>query len=456
MLAPRFLISAAHKSSGKTVVSTGLAAALAARGRKIATFKKGPDYIDPMWLRAASKRPCYNLDFNIMDAGEIAEFFASRAHNADISLIEANKGLFDGVAADGSDSNAALAKALCLPVILVIDTNGMTRGIAPLLLGYQAFDKEVNIAGVILNRVGGARHEAKLREAVARYTDLPVIGAVWHNTDLAIGERHLGLTTPAETGELDTIIAKIGTIIANSVDLDRLESIAATASSLPEAGMPAATPAPDVRIAIAQDQAFGFYYPDDLEAFAQAGAELVPFNTLTDPVLPKVDGLFIGGGFPEMFIAELSANESLRTSLRHAIEGGLPTYAECGGLMYLCRSLLHQGVNGAMVGVIKADAVMQKRPQGRGYCAFSNDTPLLWETSKHPQKAHEFHYGRLENIGDNPVFARKISRGHGVDGQHDGLVVYNALAGFCHLRTSPSDPWPARFVEFVRNNKPQR
>ena len=177
---PRFMISAAHKSSGKTVVSTGLAAAFRAAGDDIRTFKKGPDYIDPMWLAAASGRPCYNLDFNTMTRQSIAPFLAARAGTGPgtLSLVEANKGLHDGVCADGSDSNAELAKLLGLPVVLVIDTLGMTRGIAPLLTGYTAFDHDVNIAGVILNRVGGARHEGKLRRAVETYSDIPVIGSV--------------------------------------------------------------------------------------------------------------------------------------------------------------------------------------------------------------------------------------------------------------------------------------
>lgn len=452
MRAPRFLISAAHKSSGKTLVSTGLAAALSARGRTVATFKKGPDYIDPMWLGAAANGRCYNLDFNIMDASEIGRFFTKYA-SSEMSLIEANKGLYDGVAADGSDSNAALAKALGLPVILVIDTSGMTRGIAPLLLGYRAFDPKVNIAGVILNKIGGARHEAKLRRAVATYTDLPVIGAVGNNPALAIGERHLGLSTPAESGGLDTLIAEIGSVIAASVDIDALERIAATAPALPAPPAPEFRPKADVKIAIARDTAFGFYYPDDLEAFAAAGAELVRFNTIKDPNLPEVDGLFIGGGFPEMFIPELSANTSLRADIRNAIKAGLPTYAECGGLMYLCRSLRHEAKQADMVGVIKADAVMHARPQGRGYAQFNNRTSHPWGGDQQLQNAHEFHYARLENADANLSFVRDISRGHGIDGLHDGVIIHNALAGFCHLRSSPSQPWVAHFVEFVRQKK---
>lgn len=451
--APRFLIAAAHKSSGKTVVSTGLAAALTARGLKVATFKKGPDYIDPMWLGAATGRPCYNLDFNTMNGDEIASFFASRAAMADISLVEANKGLFDGVAMDGSNSNAAMARLLGLPVILVIDTNGMTRGIAPLLLGYQAFDPAVNIVGVILNKVGGPRHEAKLREAVETYTDMKVVGAVQRNPVLEIGERHLGLTTPAETGALGQKIGAIGKIVGGAVDLDLLIALAGAAPGLPDFPARAPDPRPNVTIAIARDRAFGFYYPDDLEAFAAAGVHLVPFDSMKDSTLPTCDGLFIGGGFPEMFVDELAANESLRADIREKIEAGLPSYAECGGLMYLCRSIRTGETTGAMVGVVPADAVMHQRPQGRGYTAFRNTERHPWPGNPETHAAHEFHYARLENTDGPLTFARRIVRGHGVDGDHDGIVMHNLLAGFCHLRATGSMPWVARFVDFVRMHK---
>ncbi len=453
MQAPRFLISAAHKSSGKTVVSTGLAAAFAARGQEIGTFKKGPDYIDPMWLSAASGRPCYNLDYNIMDDSEIVNFFASRASN-ELNLIEANKGLFDGVAVDGHDSNAALAKLLRLPVVLVIDCNGMTRGIAPLLIGYQAFDSAVNIAGIILNKVGGPRHEAKLRAAVTAYSDIPVLGAVHRHRALEIGERHLGLTTPAESGELEAMISQIGEIVGDSVDLDAVQKIAAATPALVPLRRQSPTPTADLRIAIARDQAFGFYYPDDLEAFAHAGAALVPFNALKDPILPPdIDGLFIGGGFPEMFIKELEANHTLRADISRAIAAGLPTYAECGGLMYLCRTLRHGDLTGQMVGVVAADAVMHPRPQGRGYAGFTDTLAHPWSREPQPQNAHEFHYARLENADPGIDYARDIHRGYGIDGTHDGVIVNNTLAGFAHLRSTESQPWVARFTNFVRAYK---
>ncbi len=460
MRAPRFLVSAAHKSSGKTVISTGLAAAFRARGRRLACFKKGPDYIDPMWLGAAAGAPCYNLDFNVQDARELRDFLARRAAGAEMSLIEANKGLFDGVAADGSDSNAALARLLGLPVVLVIDTTGMTRGIAPLLRGYLDFEPGLEIAGVILNRVGGPRHEAKLRAAVAEHTGLEVVGAVHRHPALEIGERHLGLTTPGESGGLEARIARIGALVADGVDLEALERIAARAPDLPApSGPPGPAPAaalarPGPRIAIARDRAFGFYYPDDLEAFAGAGAELVAFDTLRDAALPEaIDALFIGGGFPEMFIPELAANTPLLADIRARLGAGLPAYAECGGLMYLSRSIRNGDMAGDMVGLIPGDAVLHPRPQGRGYTRFADLPDHPWGRPGAARPAHEFHYARLENLAPGIPLLRRVERGHGIDGTRDAVLVGNTVAGFIHLRATGADPWVSRFVAFVRESR---
>ncbi len=442
----RFFIAAAHKSSGKTVVSTGLAAALSAR-QDVRCFKKGPDYIDPMWLSAASGHPCYNLDFNTMPAPELRTLFTSRAQG-DIALIEANKGLYDGMDVAGSDSNAALAKTLKAPVVLVIDTVGMTRGIAPLLLGYRAFDPDINIAGVILNKLGGPRHEGKLRAAVEAYTDIPVIGAVGRSPALEIGERHLGLTTPSESGEFGRMIAEIGKIVGSAVDLATLRRIAASAPRLTAAKPATVAAGRKVKIAIARDTAFGFYYADDLEALKAAGAELVFFNTLTDAQLPKVDGLFIGGGFPETCMESLAANTTLRADIKAKIKAGLPTYAECGGLMYLCQSLTWHGETKPMVGVVKGDAVMNARPQGRGYTKLKS-LGGMWPKGS-DVLAHEFHYARVDNLPADTRFAYQVERGHGIDGKNDGVLAHNMLAGFCHLRHSAATPWATRFVAFVR------
>lgn len=448
--APRFMIAAAHKSSGKTVVSAGLAAAFRAAGDDIATFKKGPDYIDPMWLAAASGRPCYNLDFNAMQRTAIAPFLAGRARG--LSLIEANKGLYDGVEPDGSDSNAALAKLLDLPVVLVIDTAGMTRGIAPLLMGYQAFDRGVNIAGVILNKVGGVRHEGKLRAAVETYTGLPVLGAVRRDAGLEIGERHLGLTTPGELGTRDEIIARLGAVMRDQVDLEALRRVAASAPPLQARPLakPAARPGEGLRIGIARDAAFGFYYPDDLEAFEAAGATLIPVDMTRDTALPEIDGLFIGGGFPEMRAAELSANTGMRASVRAALDAGMPAYAECGGLMYLSQSIDWNGESQPMVGFIPGRSVMHRTPQGRGYVRYDCTDANPWGSAGRGIRAHEFHYASLDGLPEGLTWARQIRRGHGTDGTRDAIVIGNTVAGFIHLRNTGDAPWVLGFLDFVR------
>jgi len=452
----RFLISAAHKSSGKTTVSIGLSAALTARGLKVQPFKKGPDYIDPMWLSAATGRACRNLDFYLMRREEIQTMFARYTQDADIALVEGNKGLYDGLELDGSNSNAALAKLLHLPVILVIDTRGMIRGVAPLLLGYQAFDREVNIAGVILNHVGGSRHESKLRAVVEHYTDVPVLGCVQHDKALGIVERHLGLMPSNEAESGSQHIAEIGRLIGAQVDMERLIKIAESAPPLvlPRQPNPTQSTPPTLRIGIAQDAAFGFYYADDLDGLRAAGAELVPFSPIKDKQLPRVDALFLGGGFPEVFARELEANQSLRTEIHAAIEAGMPTYAECGGLMYLARSITWQGKKHHMAGVVPADVVMHEKPVGRGYVRLKETANFPWPSDSPPTSvmAHEFHYSSLENLPPNLNYAYEVERGYGIDGKRDGLVYKNLLAAYTHLRSLEGYNWAARFVASVRRH----
>lgn len=458
---PRLLISAAHKSSGKTTVSIGLCAAFRARGSKIQPFKKGPDYIDPMWLSVASGRPCRNLDFFMMGEDEIVSEFQRHSAGADISLIEGNKGLYDGLNLDGSNSNAALARLLHAPVVLVIDARGMTRGIAPLILGYQAFDRDINIAGVILNNLGGARHESKLRAVIEHYTDVPVIGAVHHDKRLEIVERHLGLMPSNELEAATRRVNEIGELIGAQVDLDRLLEIATSAPQLPTCKYQSTqeiNPASQtkVRIAWAKDKAFGFYYADDLDALRAAGAELVPLDTLQDQHLPDVDGLFIGGGFPELFMTELEANMTLRTEIGQAIEKGMPVYAECGGLMYLARTMTWNGETHRMVGAIPGDVIMHEKPVGRGYIQLSETGKSPWPVSQKtlPEtevRGHEFHYSSLDNLDTRRLkFAYKVKRGHGIDGVHDGIVYKNMLASYAHLRSLGGNNWADRFVSFVR------
>jgi cobyrinic acid a,c-diamide synthase len=460
----RLLVSAAHKSSGKTTVTLGLCAALSAQGHRVQPFKKGPDYIDPMWLSRAAGRPCLNLDAYLMDEATLLRSVGEAASGADLAIVEGNKGLYDGLALDGSNSNAALARLLGAPVLLVIDARGMTRGIAPLILGYQAFDRGIRIGGVILNRLGGARHEAKLRAVIEHYTDVPVLGAIAEDERLAVNERHLGLMPCAEVDDAQARVQAIGRIVASQVDLPAVRALAATAGALPQAtAVPPTTgvtvaPPMRVRIGIAQDRAFGFYYPDDLAALQAAGAELVPIDTLHDRQLPPIDGLFIGGGFPEACLDALEANTAMRSQLRAAIEAGLPTYAECGGLMYLSRSISWQGRTARMVGVIPGDAVMQRKPVGRGYVHLQETAHMPWAPraggpAAAELRGHEFHHSSLENLDPTLAFAYRVQRGHGIDGLHDGVLIHNLLASYAHLRSAAGTDWVPRFVDFVRRER---
>lgn len=452
----RFLISAAHKSSGKTTVSIGLAAALRARGLVVQPFKKGPDYIDPLWLGLAAGRACRNLDFFLSADDEIRAQFARFGHDADVCLVEGNKGLYDGLALDGANSNAALARLLNLPVVLVLDARGMTRGIAPLILGYQAFDRQIRIAGVILNRLGGSRHESKLRAVIEHYTDVPVLGAIHENEHLALIERHLGLMPVNEAPAAGPRIADIAGRIAAQVDLDALLKVSRDDTPLPPPAPRQAAAGAPLRLAIARDEAFGFYYADDLDALAAAGATLVPFDTLRDTSLPACDALLIGGGFPESFLDALEANTALRASVRAAIEAGLPTYAECGGLMYLARSIAWQGKVRRMVGVIPGDVTMHEKPVGRGYVVLAATARHPWRAAAKqakPLRAHEFHYSSLDHLAADVQFAYDVKRGHGIDGAHDGIVYKNLLASYTHLRSTGDCDWPSRFVDFARRCK---
>jgi cobyrinic acid a,c-diamide synthase len=443
-------ISAAHKSSGKTTLSLGLCALFESQNLKVQSFKKGPDYIDPIWLKHASGQNCYNLDFWTQTHDEIKMLFNQYNAKSDISIIEGNKGLYDGIKVEGGDSNADLAKLLNIPVILVIDVLGITRGVAPLLKGYQLFDEEVNIAGVILNKAVSERHATKVRQAVEYYSDIPVLGVVARSNDLIIDERHLGLIPANEENKSKQIIDKVSALIKKQVDYDKVLKISNNHKQKKEKRKTIlissiTTNKKPLKIAVAQDKVFGFYYKDDFETFKNYGVELVFFDTLKSTELPQADALFIGGGFPEMFVKELSENKSLLVDIKTKIEKGLPTKAECGGLMYLCNTInnIKTDEKFKMVGVIEADITMSKKPVGRGYIE-------LEDSKKQIIKAHEFHYSKIEIFNNEYQYAYKVKRGYGIDGKKDGLKVYNLLATYAHFRHTESNLWIKDFIEFIR------
>lgn len=460
MANPRIFISAAHKSSGKTTISIGLCAALKSLDINVSPFKKGPDYIDPIWLSHAAGKPCYNLDFYTSDSEEILDTLVSHSQESDISIIEGNKGLYDGLDLDGSNSNAALAVLTKTPVILVIDSRGMTRGIAPLILGYQAFDPDIQIAGVILNNVGGSRHEGKLQRVIEHYTDVPVVGAVHKNEQLHLPERHLGLKPGNEYGEVEEKIRNIGQIIASQVDLERIQTIANSASGLSAQKKKAAINSQinNIRVAIACDRAFNFYYQDDLDAFIECGVQLIEFDAINDHKLPEdIDGLFIGGGFPETQMDKLAQNIQLKQEIRSKIENRLPVYAECGGLMYLSKSIEWRDKKAEMIGIIPTGTIMHVKPQGRGYVMMEKTTSFPWPQEESDNKiskvikAHEFHYSSLENPGKTGEYALQVLRGTGIDGKYDGIVYKNMFACFTHQRNTRSNPWVRHFTNFIKS-----
>ncbi len=480
-------IAAAHKSSGKTTLTVGMAAALARRGHEVQTFKKGPDYIDPMWLSRASGRPCYNLDFNTQTHEEIQALWRRKAPGADLALVEGNKGLFDGLDLEGADSNAALAALLDLPVVLVLDVSGITRGVAPLVLGYQAFAPELKIVGLILNKVSGARHEAKLRAVLERYTDVPVLGAVPREAGLLAPERHLGLIPPGESPEAADRITHLADVVDEHIDLSRLlvpgkKKASATegvvtcqqtkvgdrGNALGKVDPIPLSPSPHgkrrpLRIGIARDTAFGFYYADDLETFLRFGAELIPLDMLKDAHLPDVDGLFLGGGFPETHMDALADNVSLREDIARAASQGLPIHAECGGLIYLSRAIYWGARYAPMVGVIPGDIEIHERPQGRGLMRLRETGAAPWSATGNRKSpavheaheadifpAHEFHYAAFRSLdADGITFAYEVVRGAGIDGRHDGIVMGNVLAAFAHLRHTKRTPWINEFLNHV-------
>jgi cobyrinic acid a,c-diamide synthase len=329
---PRLVIAGLAGDSGKSLVSLGLIGALRGRGLAVAPFKKGPDFIDAAWLGAAADSPCRNLDSFMMPQDVILDSLVEGGACADLAVIEGNRGLFDGVDAHGSHSTAQLAKLTGAPVVLVVDVSKSTRTVAAQVLGCCMMDPDLSISGVILNRVGTARQEKVIREAVADATGVPVLGAIPRLVDQHLPSRHLGLVTAMEHPEIGETLERVAQIVADHADVPGLIELAGRAADLPVKIVPGSAPPlsdgiPTVRIGVLRDRAFSFYYPENLAALEAAGAELCEISPLADDELPAIDGLYAGGGFPEEYAAELAANRSLRQALARQIDQGLPVSA---------------------------------------------------------------------------------------------------------------------------------
>jgi cobyrinic acid a,c-diamide synthase len=452
---PRVLIAGLAGDVGKSLVTLGVIGALRARGRRVAPFKKGPDFIDAAWLGAAADSPGRNLDTFMMPRESILRSLADTAGSADIAVVEGNRGLFDGLDAHGSHSSAQLARMIAAPVVLVVDATKTTRTVAALVLGCRAMDPELEIAGVILNRVGTARQEAVIREAVAKEAGLPVLGAIPRLEGDFLPSRHLGLVTALEHPRTREVLEQLARAVEEHVDLDALQAAARGAGPVASEPVPPLRDAgtPGARIGVLRDRAFSFYYPENLAALEERGACLLPISPMQDSELPELDGLYAGGGFPEVHAEELTANEGLRARLRERIADGLPVWAECGGLMYLSRALVRDEVSLPMVGALPIVVEQKKRPQGHGYVRARVDraNPFLGQGTE--LRGHEFHYSRVRSGSEGVDTALEVQRGVGVGGGRDGIQVGNVVASYTHVHALGTPEWAPGIVAAVRGGE---
>jgi cobyrinic acid a,c-diamide synthase len=446
---PRLVIAGVHSGVGKTSVATALMAALACSGKKVRPFKVGPDYIDPGYHTAATGKSSRNLDAWFLGEDGIVEIFMRGAQDADISIVEGVMGLYDGRGSGAEGSTAHVAKILKAPVLLVLDARSMARSAAALVLGYKNFDQEVNLAGVFLNRVGGDRHYNLLRQAIEECCGVPVLGYATRWDGLDLPERHLGLLPTAEKDNLNALLLAMADRVKEGLDPVRLVEIARAAPYLPppEKNIFPAEPRPAaVRLGIVMDSAFNFYYTDGLELLASLGAELVYCSALDGAFPENIDGLYIGGGFPEMFARELSANKKFIDGLRGASASGMPVYAECGGLMYMTRAVTDfEGNRYDMAEIIPGECRMQKKRAALGYVTATALEDSILAARGEVLRGHEFHYSILE-LEQSVPGAYHLSK-EGVAGRHtDGYVSGNILASYLHINFAGHPEAAGRFI----------
>jgi cobyrinic acid a,c-diamide synthase len=452
---PRVVVAGLSGESGKTLVSLALLLEAGRRNIPVRAFKKGPDYIDSAWLEWAAHRPARNLDTYLMGFGRAAESFANHAVRGGFNLVEGNRGLYDGADARGTHSTAELAKALQAPVVLVVNATKVTRTAAALVLGCQRLDPDVRIAGVVVNQVGGARHERILREAIESVCGIPVLGAVPRVTaDVLLPARHLGLVTPSEHPHRDLLAQNLLDFVSGRLDFDRLLEVARRASPLATPPAPAldVPEGSGLTLGFLHDSAFSFYYPENLEALRAAQARLVPVSSLADAALPAgLDALYIGGGFPETHAQALSENAGFLASLREAARRGMPIYAECGGLMYLSRAVTWRGRRFPMAGVLSFEVEVCDAPQGHGYVELMVDRPNPFFAVGSRLRGHEFHYSKILSASQPPATACAVLRGTGCWQGRDAVVAHNVWAGYTHLHALATPEWARAMVMAARS-----
>jgi cobyrinic acid a,c-diamide synthase len=453
----RVIISALKGGSGKTILSIGVVAALKEKGLIVKAFKKGPDYIDAGWLSLASGNRCYSLDTYLMDEIVAKNSFLTRAKNSDISIIEGNRGLFDGIDIEGNTSTAEVAKLLKTPVILCLDCTKTTRTVAASVLGCLHFDPEVSIKGVVLNRYAGPRHRNIVTKTIEHHTGIEVIGAIPRLKGDAFPERHMGLVPMDEHKWAHASIEKAKEMVLDNVDLDKLLSISKSTDPIEDIEtieIDTIISKDKPVIGIIRDSAFQFYYPENIELLERCGADIKYISPLKDEVFPDLDALYIGGGFPETHAEDLSLNKNFRYGIKDAAEKGMPVYAECGGLIYLGKEIVIKDVSYPMVNIFPISYGVEKKPQGHGYVVVnvSKDNPFYKKGSK--IKGHEFRYSKIiEWDQDNKNMVFDMERGTGMEDGQDGACYKNVLATYTHIHALGTKEWAESMVRLSKEYK---
>jgi len=443
----RAVIAGTGSAVGKTTISTGIMSALSTE-YKVQPFKAGPDYIDPTYHGLATDNVSRNLDSFFMTDGQIREAFerGMKTSNSDLGLIEGVRGLYEGISSLGDvGSTASVAKALNAPVILILNSRSLVRSAAAIVIGFKTLDPSIRVDGVILNYVKNKKHYLKAKEAVEKLADTPVIGGIPRNDLIKVEERHLGLVPAVERENILQSIEKWGVEMAKNIDLDALISIMKNAGDLPAGREPVWDEGnkKPVKIGVAMDEVFTFYYKENIESLEANNAKIIKFSPLHDESVPDVDGVYIGGGYPEIFAKELESNQPMRDSILKFHKEGNPIYAECGGLMYLSKS-----INGSdMCNVFKYPSRMTKNVQALSYVISEaqNDNIILKKGEQF--RGHEFHYSKVDIVGDTPKFAFKILRGKGINGYEDGLMEKNTVASYVHTHVAACPQFGLNFTK---------
>ncbi|MDH7479386.1 MAG: cobyrinate a,c-diamide synthase [Syntrophomonadaceae bacterium] len=450
----RLVIAGTHSGAGKTTVAIGLMAALTRRGLRVQPYKVGPDYIDAAYHHRATGIVSRNLDDWLLSPPILRYLFFRSAITADLALIEGVMGLYDGIGSSLDGSTAAVAKTLQSPVVLVVDASSMSTSAAAQVLGYQRFDPCINLQGVILNNVRPGQHYQAMREAIEHTTGLAVLGCLPPSQEVSLPSRHLGLVPVAEMTGMQERLQRLSLLVEQNLDLERLLALAEVAPPLAEPTLDEAVAGREtmpVRLAVAYDRAFNFYYQDNLDLLQQMGAEMVFFSPLEDPCIPDhADGVYLGGGFPEVFAAELAENRPMAESFRRLISGGMPCFAECGGLMYLCGSIVDQeGVSRPMTGVLAGSARLTRSRQRFGYVEVGLTASTILGEPGEAVRGHEFHHSVVEGIEAKPAY--KVTSARGDRQWTCGYSVNNLLAGYPHLHFWSNPRLAANFLRSCRH-----